>query len=125
MNEEYIKYEVESAEHKKQSYTFSGPTSLIEDQELSDKEKLLYIWMATYANKSRQCFASNNRLARELSCSISTISRGISNLKKQGWIDVELIYKPDSKEIKNRIVKFPHHKFNVKYKTKLPDPIYM
>jgi DNA-binding transcriptional regulator YhcF (GntR family) len=86
--------------------------------------------MATYASKSGECFASNNRLARQLGCGIKTVSQGVSKLREEGWIQVTMVYKEDSKEIKNRIVKFPHMTFKKRMtkeeiNKRLPDPMDM
>jgi len=51
-----------------------------------------------------ECFASNNYFAKLYEVSKETISRWISNLKKQGYIDIKITYKKNSKTIDKRII---------------------
>lgn len=124
----HIEEEVEEAIHDIQSHYAVTPTVLIEDKVLTDKQKLLYLLMATYARKSGVCFASNSTLAKKMGCGLSTISQGVSKLKEEGWIKVDMVFKINSKEIKNRLVEFPHMTFKKpmtreEARKRLPDPM--
>lgn len=126
MEEEYIRYEKESAVNKKQGFFVLIPTEVLEHEILTCAQKLLYGLITSYCNKNKKCFASNNRMAKQLSVGITTISQGVSTLKNEGYIDVEMIYREDSKEIKNRIItlaisfKKPLTKKQIEYKLSNP-----
>ncbi len=73
-------------------------------QNISDFEKLLYSDITCLTNKKGVCTASNNYFAEAFNKSPKTISRGISNLEKEGFISTRLIYKKGSKEVEFREV---------------------
>ena len=71
-------------------------------QNISDFEKLLYSDITCLTNKRGVCTASNNYFAEAFGKSKLTISRGVSNLEKEGFITTRLIYKTDTKEVEFR-----------------------
>lgn len=69
---------------------------------ISDFEKLLFSDITCLTNKKGVCTASNNYFAEAFDKSKVTISRGISNLEKEGFITTRLIYKDGTKEVEFR-----------------------
>lgn len=69
---------------------------------ISDFEKLLYSDITCLTNKRGVCTASNNYFAEAFDKSPKTISRGVSNLEKEGFIATRLIYKKGTKEVEFR-----------------------
>lgn len=78
------------------------------DKRLNDSHKVLFSEITALTNATGECWASNEYLANLYGVSISTISRRISDLKKYGYITVELRYKKGTKEIDKRILKLAH-----------------
>ncbi len=74
------------------------------DNNLTDSEKLLYAEITTLTHFTGRCFASNKYFANLYGVSKETISRRVSNLKKQGYLKVMITYKKDSKEIDKRYI---------------------
>ena len=72
--------------------------------EISDFEKVLFADILALTNAKGFCFATNNYFAKAFNKSKVHISNSINNLKKAGFIDTELIYKDNSKEIVARII---------------------
>jgi hypothetical protein len=79
------------------------PKEIWLNQDLGWSEKLLFVEIDSLA-KNGQCFASNEYFGKFLGCHKKHISRLVSNLAETGLIRVELIYKPDSKQIDKRII---------------------
>ena len=72
------------------------------DDRLSSTEKLLYSEITALTNKDGVCYASNNYFARLYKKTPTHISRMIKKLKDCGYINIEIEYKKNSKEIKRR-----------------------
>lgn len=79
------------------------PKEIWLNQDLGWSEKLLFVEIDSLA-KNGQCFASNEYFGKFLGCHKKHISRLVSNLVETGLIRVELVYKPDSKQIDKRII---------------------
>ncbi|MAK63582.1 MAG: hypothetical protein CMF75_02395, partial [Maricaulis sp.] len=63
------------------------PSEIAADPQLNVTDLRVVIALASYANaKSRECFPSQSRLARELGISRQTVNRAIGRLSKTGWI---------------------------------------
>lgn len=69
---------------------------------ISDFEKLLYSDITCLTNKKGVCTASNNYFAEAFNKSDRTVSRGVSNLEKEGFITTRLVYKTGTKEVEFR-----------------------
>jgi len=78
------------------------PAEVRYDDDLKDKAKLLYGEIAALSDMYGKCFASNKYFANLYKVDISTISRLIKNLSNKGYIQVEYIYKDNTKEIEKR-----------------------
>ena len=72
------------------------------DERLKANEKIMYSEITALSNKYGYCSASNNYFAKLYNVHKDTISDWINNLKKFGYIRVELEYKDGTKQIKNR-----------------------
>jgi SOS-response transcriptional repressor LexA len=66
------------------------PADVRYDKDLSSLEKLLYSEITALANKSGYCWASNNYFAKLYDKNDKYISGLINNLKRLGYIKVEI-----------------------------------
>ena len=74
------------------------PYEVLVNKILNDKEKLVYS-MILYLSKERECIITNSYIAELLHISKVQASRIINSLKKKLYINVEIVYKENSKEI--------------------------
>ena len=81
------------------------PSSVRYDNRLKANEKLLYSEITALSNKTGLCYATNKYFADLYEVENETISRWISHLKELNYIDIEIVYKNDTKEIDKRIIK--------------------
>ena len=81
------------------------PASVRYDNRLKANEKLLYSEITALSNKTGLCYATNKYFADLYEVENETISRWISHLKELNYIDIEIVYKNDTKEIEKRIIK--------------------
>ena len=72
------------------------------DERLSPMEKLLYAEITALSSKDGVCWASNSYFANLYNLTPQHISRMIRKLKRCGYIEIKIEYKPNSKEIKRR-----------------------
>ena len=84
------------------------PAAVRYDKKLKDKAKLLYGEITSLSNKDGHCWATNGYFADLYNVSNTTISSLIKNLIEQGYIESEIIYKENSKEIDKRCLKIVH-----------------
>ena len=102
------------------------PANVRYDKNLTPNAKLLYGEITALCNEKGFCWANNEYFAELYGVSKTSISKWISSLIEKGYLQSEIIYKKDSKEILNRylrIVKDPiEEKLNT-YLTKVKDPI--
>ena len=82
------------------------------DERLKANEKIMYSEITALSNKYGYCSASNNYFAKLYKVHKDTISDWINNLKKFGYIRVELEYKDGTKQIKNRKLYINHYHKN-------------
>lgn len=86
------------------SYYAVLPSNVRYDNRLKDKAKLLYAEITSLTNEKGFCWASNNYFAELYNISKGTVSKLLSELKKYNYINIELIYKDNTKEVKKRII---------------------
>ena len=79
------------------------PANIRYSKEINDGEKILYTEITALSNKYGFCFASNKYFADLYGVSIVTISTRINNLKKAGFINIEM--EMQGKQIIRRIIK--------------------
>ena len=90
------------------------PCVVLYDQNLTDKDKLVFAVISNLTHEKGFCWASNQYIAELLNCGQQTISRSVSNLNSLGYIinsieknkqgTLRKIYLPMSK-INNPLVK--------------------
>ena len=97
------------------------PASVRYDNSLKANEKLLYGEITALSNKTGLCYATNKYFADLYEVEIETISRWITHLKKLGYIEVEILYKNDTKEIDKRVIKINGIPIDKKINTYIPN----
>ena len=75
------------------------------NQNLTPNAKLLYAEITALINMNGVCFASNNYFAKLYGKTKTTVSKWVSELAKEGFVEVSFTYKEGSKEIDNRYIK--------------------
>ena len=78
------------------------------DERLKANEKIMYSEITALSNKYGYCSASNNYFAKLYKVHKDTISDWINNLKKFGYIRIELEYKDGTKQIRKRKLYINH-----------------
>ena len=79
------------------------PKELWFDNNIGWSAKLLLIEIDSLS-KNGECFASNEYFANFFSLSKDRISKLISELKIKGYVEVNIIYKPGTKQIDKRVI---------------------
>jgi len=74
------------------------------NENLTPNAKLLYAEITALINMNGVCFASNSYFANLYGKSKTTVSKWVSELVKEGFVEVKLTYKEGSKEIDNRYI---------------------
>jgi len=101
------------------------PANVRYDKEITPNAKLLYAEITSLCNEKGYCWANNEYFANLYNVSKISISKWISQLEQNGYIETEIIYKEGTKQILNRyirIVKYPiKEKFNTPIKEKFKD----
>lgn len=114
------------------------PMEILTDDKLSDKEKIIYAMVIYLSKENQYCFLTNKTISELLNISVTQVANLINSLKKKKYIDTEIIYKENTKQvemrklisIKNdsthlRKVKYPPKKnFNPPIKEKFKDNKY-
>lgn len=72
------------------------------DNRLKANEKLLYSEITALSNKYGYCTATNGYFSNLYEVSKTSISTWINNLKRCGYLEIETIYKDNSKEVIQR-----------------------
>jgi len=98
-----IESEARSMEESVQrSYYAVLPANVRYDKNITPNAKLLYAEITALCNDKGYCWAGNAYFAELYGVTKTSISNWISSLQKNGYIDVQLIYKENSKEIQSR-----------------------
>ena len=84
------------------SYYAVIPANVRYDKNIPANAKLLYGEITALANDKGYCWASNSYFAELYEVSKETISRWISKLEKSGYVNVQIIFKENTKEIIER-----------------------
>ena len=77
------------------------PIEILTDTKLSDKEKHIYS-IVMFLSKENNFYCNNINISEILNISITQVSKLVNSLKKKGYIDIEIKYKDNSKEIESR-----------------------
>jgi len=86
------------------------PADVRYDKRLKANEKLMYGEITSLTNSKGMCTANNFYFAELYNVDKMTISRWINKLKKFNYINVQLIYKENSKEIQYRNIFLPYRR---------------
>ena len=97
------------------------PNEVVKDEKLSDKGKIVYSIILALS-KNNDCIISNSYISELLNIIKTQVSRIINTLKKDGYIEVKLIRKENSKEIAMRKC-IPVNKYVNTYKQNSSLPI--
>lgn len=91
-------------ESVQRSYYAVLPANVRYDKNITPNAKLLYAEITALCNDKGYCWAGNAYFAELYGVTKTSISNWISSLQKNGYIDVQLIYKENSKEIQSRYI---------------------
>ena len=75
------------------------PAEILLNNDLSDKEKIISSMILYLSDETGSCFASNKYIASIVNVTSDRVSKIVSSLKEKGYVDVNLKYKIDTKEI--------------------------
>ena len=89
-------------EQTNRNYYAIIPANVRYDKTLTANAKLLYGEITALANDKGYCWASNGYFAELYDVSKETISRWISILEKNGYVNTQIIYRDNSKAILER-----------------------
>lgn len=99
-------------EENKKNYFAVIPANVRYDTRLTPNSKLLYGEITALCNEKGYCWATNKYFADLYNVEPQTISTWISKLKTYGYINVDIVYKDNSKEILNRYIKINEYPIN-------------
>ena len=75
------------------------PIEILSDKNLSDKEKHIYSLIIFLSQEKQYCFCTNKTISQLLNISITQVSKLVNSLKDKGYINIEIVYKENSKEV--------------------------
>lgn len=78
------------------------PIEILTDKNLSDKEKIIYSVIMFLSKHNGYCYFTNSTINKLLDISTTQASTWINSLKKKGYIQTQMIYKENSKQIETR-----------------------
>lgn len=78
------------------------PIEILTDDKLSDKEKIIYAIIIYLSKENQYCFLTNKTISELLNISVTQASNLINSLKSKEYIDTELIYKENTKQVEMR-----------------------
>ena len=78
------------------------PVEILTDKKLSDKEKTIYAIIIYLSKENQYCFITNKTISELLNISVTQVSNLINLLKKKKYIEIELIYKENTKRVEMR-----------------------
>lgn len=78
------------------------PIEILIDDKLSDKEKIIYAIVIYLSKENQYCFLTNKTISELLNISVTQVSNLINSLKKNKYIDTEIIYKENTKQVEMR-----------------------
>ena len=89
-------------ENERPNYFAVLPANVRYDKRLKSSEKLLYGEITALSNREGYCFASNKYFADLYDVSIQSVSNWINHLAIMGYVEIEFVYKENTKEIAYR-----------------------
>ena len=97
------------------------PIEILTDKKLSDKEKTIYAIIIYLSKENNYCYCTNKTISELLNITITQVSRLVNSLKDKNYIDIELIYKENSKQVEMRKL-IPIQKYEDTYIQKVQSP---
>ncbi|BDC92253.1 helix-turn-helix domain-containing protein [Treponema bryantii] len=97
--------DIEGDNEKKQIRFIIVPDFIIDDLNIPDGEKLLFGEIASNSLEKGFCWFSNKHLMERFHIGERTASRWVNDLKKKGYITVEIVRKNGSEEIDERQIR--------------------
>ena len=99
------------------------PIEILTDTNLSDKEKHIYSLVIFLSQEKQYCFCTNKTISELLNISVTQVSKLVNSLKDKGYINIEMVYKENSKEIDIRKLIPIEEKLNTLFnKSLIPSP---
>ena len=99
------------------------PIEILTDNKLSHKEKIIYTIIIYLSKEKRYCYLTNKSISELLNISITQVSKLVNSLKDKGYINIEMIYKENSKEVEMRKIIPIEEKLNTLFnKSLIPSP---
>ena len=98
------------------------PIEILTDEKLSDKEKIIYAIILYLSKENNYCYLTNKTISELLNISITQVSKLVNSLKDKKYIDIELIYKENTKQVEMRKL-IPINKNKDTYLTKVKYPL--
>ena len=99
------------------------PIEILTDKNLSDKEKHIYSLVIFLSQEKQYCFCTNKTIGELLNISVTQVSKLVNSLKDKGYINIEMVYKENSKEVDIRKLIPIEEKLNTLFnKSLIPSP---
>ena len=99
------------------------PIEILTDKNLSDKEKNIYSLVIFLSQEKQYCFCTNKTISELLNISVTQVSKLVNSLKDKGYINIEMVYKENSKEVDIRKLIPIKEKLNTLFnKSLIPSP---
>ena len=99
------------------------PIEILTDKNLSDKEKHIYSLVIFLSQEKQYCFCTNKTISELLNISVTQVSKLVNSLKDKGYINIEMVYKENSKEVDIRKLIPIEEKLNPLFnKSLIPSP---
>ena len=99
------------------------PIEILTNNKLSDKEKIIYTITIYLSKENKYCYLTNKSISELLDISITQVSKLVNSLKDKEYINIEIIYKENSKEVEMRKIIPIEEKLNTLFnKSLIPSP---
>ena len=99
------------------------PIEILTNKNLSDKEKHIYSLVIFLSQEKQYCFCTNKTISELLNISVTQVSKLVNSLKDKGYINIEMVYKENSKEVDIRKLIPIKEKLNTLFnKSLIPSP---
>ena len=94
---------------------------ILTDKKLSDKEKVIYAIIIYLSKENNYCYCTNKTISELLNITTTQVSRLVNSLKDKNYINIEFIYKENSKQVEMRKL-IPVQKYEDTYLQKVQYP---
>ena len=99
------------------------PIEILTDNKLSDKEKIIYTITIYLSKENKYCYLTNKSISELLNISITQVSKLVNSLKEKGYVNIEMAYKENSREVEMRKIIPIEEKLNTIFnKSLIPSP---